>query len=155
VASQNSNEVSTLAINAICPLLGATSFPFTKPVRFICVCFYSLIGQNLPFGFLIFKTVTLILCAIKKNKKNPFHHGRSLVMRLSQSSLHIYVPWREGVPCIIMTLGSGPLIVPQIFIQTGPPYQIGSLVRHPRAVPSRGYRVPRGIENIRSSILYM
>jgi hypothetical protein len=47
---------------------------------------------------------TLQFCLqLNNNKKvNPCHHGRRLVVRSSQSSLPIYVPWREGVPCILM-----------------------------------------------------
>jgi hypothetical protein len=47
----------------------------------------------------------------------------------SQSSLHIYIPWREGVPCIVMPPGTGPPVVPRVFIQhiqTSPPYQMGN-----------------------------
>jgi hypothetical protein len=44
--------------------------------------------------------------------------------------------------------GTRPPVGPRVFIQyiqTGPPYQMGSFVRHPRAAPSRGYRFPREI----------
>jgi hypothetical protein len=47
-----------------------------------------------------------------------------------------------------MAPGTGPPVGPRIFIQhiqTGPPYQMGSLLRHPRATPSRDYRFLRGI----------
>jgi hypothetical protein len=75
-------------------------------------------------------------------------HGERLVMRTGQSSLHIYVLWREGAPCILMSQGTGNPVGPQAFvqhIQICPPYQMGSLMYHPRAGPSRGYRFLQGI----------
>jgi hypothetical protein len=67
-----------------------------------------------------------------KTKKKLTHavqprHRRRLVMRPSQSSLHIHVPRRAGVPCILMPPGTGPPVGPRVFIQhiqTGPPYQM-------------------------------
>jgi hypothetical protein len=64
-------------------------------------------------------------------------------------------PWREGVPCILMPPGTGSPVGPRVFvqhIQTGPPYQMGSLVRHPRVAPSRGYRFLRGINRWENNI---
>jgi hypothetical protein len=69
-------------------------------------------------------------------------HGRSLMMRLSQSSLHIYVPWREGVPVYY----NAP--------RNWAPCWCGGFIQHlpdelPRAPPeaptSRGCRFLRGI----------
>jgi hypothetical protein len=74
---------------------------------------------------------------------NPGRHcGKLATNRLS------YGAAREGVLCILMPPGIALLVGPRLFIQyiqTGPPQQMGSLVRHPRAAPSRGYRFRQGI----------
>jgi hypothetical protein len=67
---------------------------------------------SLAFVFAIkFTKLRMHTCYIpdssKKKQKKLTHateprHGRRLVMRPSQSSLHIYVPWRGGLPCILL-----------------------------------------------------
>jgi hypothetical protein len=68
----------------------------------------------------------------------------------AQSVLPPYLcPLERGCSLYSNAPGTGPPVVPRVFIQyiqTGPNYQMGSLVRHPRAAPSRGYRFLRGID---------
>jgi hypothetical protein len=81
--------------------------------------------------------------------KEP-RHGQRLVMRPIQSSLPcttVKKPQELG-PC--WSAGSFYSIY-----SDKPSYHRGSLVRHPRAAPSRGYRFLRGINNTVFNSVYI